>query len=63
VLPEEIPATVERMQGDAREQKARGRGIANLSWRNSAHGQLAEAAESIGELPQCFARLTPMRTG
>ena len=46
VLPEEIPATVERMQGDAREQKR-----AAAAWQTELATfrarELAEAAESI----------------
>jgi alanyl-tRNA synthetase len=46
VLPEEIPATVERMQGDAREQKR-----AAAAWQTELARfrarELAEAAESI----------------
>jgi alanyl-tRNA synthetase len=47
VLPEEIPATVERMQGDAREQKRAAAALQTELAKFRAR-QLAEAAESIG---------------
>jgi alanyl-tRNA synthetase len=46
VLPEEIPATVERMQGDAREQKRAAAALQTELARFRAR-ELAEAAESI----------------
>jgi alanyl-tRNA synthetase len=46
VLPEEIPATVERMQGDAREQKRTAAAFQTELARFRAR-ELAEAAESI----------------
>jgi alanyl-tRNA synthetase len=47
VLPEEIPATVERMQGDAREQKRAAAALQTELAKFRAR-ELAEAAESIG---------------
>jgi alanyl-tRNA synthetase len=47
VLPEEIPATVERMQGDAREQK-RAAAALQTELAKSRARELSEAAESIG---------------
>jgi alanyl-tRNA synthetase len=47
VLPEEIPATVERMQGDAREQK-RAAATLQIELAKFRARELAEAAESIG---------------
>jgi alanyl-tRNA synthetase len=47
VLPEEIPATVERMQGDAREQKRAAAALQTELAKFRAR-ELAQAAESIG---------------
>ena len=50
VLPEEIPATVERMQADARDQKRASAALQTELARFRA-GELAAAAERINEIP------------